>query len=198
MSTSVNENSAVSPIDARFVATARSRKATIAWVTRSGKWHATAPKERRAPRRRPWTDATGREMCPLTFTFDGCRSTVAGVATENGTQASTTDRFQRTGPTPGSGRYGDALNSISKRQERVYLETERHRLMGTLTLARDGYRSRISDLLNATERDFIPLTDVTVELLDNDGPGTHHAFMAIARRHIVFAIPESGLDEPAH
>jgi hypothetical protein len=84
---------------------------------------------------------------------------------------------------------------IAQRQERIYLETQRHRIMGEITLAKDGYRSRISDLLNASERDFISLTDVTVELIDSDGPGTFHPFMTISRRHIVFAIPESGFDD---
>ena len=79
---------------------------------------------------------------------------------------------------------------MQTRQERVYLETPRHRIAGTLTLARDGYRSRVSDVLNASERDFVPLTDVTVELLGHDGPGTHHEFLAVSRHHIVIAIPE--------
>ena len=84
------------------------------------------------------------------------------------------------------------------RQERVYLETERHRIAGTITLARDGYRSRISDVLNASERDFISLTDVTVELVGSDAPGTRHEFLAVSRAHIVLAIPEHGAEgEPA-
>ena len=78
---------------------------------------------------------------------------------------------------------------MQNRTERVYLETGRHRISGLLTLARDGYRSRVSDLLNAPERDFISLTDVTVEVLEHDGNGTQHDFMAVSRRHIVFAIP---------
>ena len=78
---------------------------------------------------------------------------------------------------------------MDQRHEQVLIETSRHRIAGTLTLARDGYRSRVSDLLNAPERDFISLTDVTVELLDSEGPGTQHDFMAVSRRHIVFAIP---------
>jgi len=81
---------------------------------------------------------------------------------------------------------------MQTRQERVYLETNRHRIAGTITLARDGYRSRISDVLNATERDFISMTDVTVELLGHDGPGTHHDFLAVSRHQIVLAIPELG------
>jgi hypothetical protein len=79
---------------------------------------------------------------------------------------------------------------MQTRQERVYFETPRHRIAGTLTLARDGYRSRVSDVLNATERDFISLTDVTVELVGHEGPGTHHDFLAVSRQHIVIAIPE--------
>jgi hypothetical protein len=78
---------------------------------------------------------------------------------------------------------------MDQRHERVLIETARHRIAGTLTLAADGYRSRVSDLLNAPERDFISLTDVTVEVLDHDGPGTQHDFMAVSRNHIVFAIP---------
>jgi len=78
---------------------------------------------------------------------------------------------------------------MEQRNERMLIETPRHRIAGTITLARDGYRSRVSDLLNAPDRDFISLTDVTIEVLDHDGPGTHHDFMAVSRRHIIFAIP---------
>jgi hypothetical protein len=83
----------------------------------------------------------------------------------------------------------DPENVMDQRHERVLIETPRHRIAGTLTLARDGYRSRVSDLLNAPERDFISLTDVTIEVLDHDGPGTQHDFLAVSRQHIVFAIP---------
>jgi hypothetical protein len=86
------------------------------------------------------------------------------------------------------------------RFEQVLIETNRHRIAGTMTLAPGGYRSRVSDVLNAGERDFISLTDVTVELIDHEGPGTLHAFMAISRHHIVFAIldpryEDTGLDD---
>jgi len=83
---------------------------------------------------------------------------------------------------------------VQHRQERVYIETARHRITGSLTLPAEGYRSRLSDFLNGSERDFVSLTDVVVELIGRDGPGTAHDFMAVARRHIVFAIPESGLN----
>jgi hypothetical protein len=85
-----------------------------------------------------------------------------------------------------------AKGPMEQRKERVFVETERHRIAGTITLPRDGYRSRVSDLLNATERDFISLTDATVELIDHDGPGTEHEVIAISRKHIVFAILADG------
>ena len=83
---------------------------------------------------------------------------------------------------------------MQHRYERVYVETARHRITGRLTLPAEGYRSRLSDFLNASERDFVSLTDVVVEIIGREGPGTSHDFIAVARRHIVFAIPESGLN----
>jgi len=77
--------------------------------------------------------------------------------------------------------------AIDHRHERIRVETERHRIEGVITLARDGYRSRVSDVLNASERDFITLTDVTVAPLEG-GPLELHAYLSLARRHIVFAV----------
>jgi hypothetical protein len=76
---------------------------------------------------------------------------------------------------------------MENRQERIRIETPRHRIEGLLTLARDGYRSRVSDLLNASERDFLTLTEVSVEPLDG-GQLESHPFLVVARRHIVFAV----------
>jgi hypothetical protein len=78
-------------------------------------------------------------------------------------------------------------DGMDQRRERVRIETERLRIEGVLTLARDGYRSRVSDVLNAAERDFITLTDVTVEPLEG-GPTELHAYLSLARRHIVFVV----------
>jgi hypothetical protein len=77
--------------------------------------------------------------------------------------------------------------SMDHKRERVRIETDRHRIEGWLTLALDGYRSRVSDVLNASERDFITLTDVTVSPLQG-GDSETHEFLTIARRHIVFAV----------
>jgi hypothetical protein len=77
--------------------------------------------------------------------------------------------------------------SMDHKRERVRIETERHRIEGWLTLALDGYRSRVSDVLNASERDFITLTEVTVSPLDG-GVSETHQYLTLARRHIVFAV----------
>jgi hypothetical protein len=82
---------------------------------------------------------------------------------------------------------GDGSADVEHRQERVRIETERHRIEGVVRLARDGYRSRVSDVLNASERDFITLTEVTVSPLEG-GPIELHPYLSLARRHIVFAV----------
>jgi hypothetical protein len=92
--------------------------------------------------------------------------------------------------TAGAGRAGRDQGNVDQRQERVRIETERHRIEGVLTLARDGYRSRVSDVLNASERDFITLTDVTVAPLEG-GAVELHPYLSLARRHIVFAVAAS-------
>jgi hypothetical protein len=81
----------------------------------------------------------------------------------------------------------EQTGNVDQRQERVRIETAHHRIEGVLTLARDGYRSRVSDVLNASERDFITLTEVTVAPLEG-GPLELHPYMSLARRHIVFAV----------
>ena len=83
--------------------------------------------------------------------------------------------------------FDEGAHPTEERRERIRLETPRHRIDGSLMLARDGYRSRVSDMLNASERDFLTLTDVTLVPLDG-GPSERHAFMAIARAHIVYVV----------
>ena len=77
---------------------------------------------------------------------------------------------------------------MQHRFERISIQTPRHRIVGVATLASDGYRSRLSDLLNAPERDFIPLTDATVTELDGDHEATRPEFIAVHRQHVVFAV----------
>jgi hypothetical protein len=75
-----------------------------------------------------------------------------------------------------------------QRKEQIELETARHRITGSVTLSQNGFRSRVSDLLNASERDFIALTDVTLVPLDGGEP-IRREFVAVSRHHIVFVAP---------
>ncbi len=86
---------------------------------------------------------------------------------------------------------------MQHRFERISIQTPRHLIVGIVTLASDGYRSRLSDLLNAPERSFIALTDATVTELDGDHKVSQHKFIAVHRQHVVFAVPLGEVAEPA-
>jgi hypothetical protein len=77
---------------------------------------------------------------------------------------------------------------VSLRRQQLLVETDRHRITGEVTLEQNGYRSRISDMLNASERDFVALTDVRIVPLDG-GTEMRCDFLALARNKIVFALP---------
>jgi hypothetical protein len=80
---------------------------------------------------------------------------------------------------------------MDQREERVIVETERYRLTGTVRLSAEGFRSRLTDHLNAGEHEFIALTDVEiVPLAGGAAPASapeRHRYVALGRRHIVFA-----------
>jgi hypothetical protein len=81
---------------------------------------------------------------------------------------------------------------MENRVERVVLETARHRIVGDLTLPREGYRSRLSDFLNRGDLDFIPLTDAEIGPLNEPPAGPAEgprAFVAVARSHVQLAYP---------
>jgi hypothetical protein len=82
---------------------------------------------------------------------------------------------------------------VDNRVERVVLETAGQRIVGDLTLPREGYRSRLSDYLNQGDVDFIPLTNVEIAGLDG-GEVTQREFVAIARSHVHVAYPLGGGD----
>ena len=87
---------------------------------------------------------------------------------------------------------------MQHRFERISIDTPRHRIVGVATLAQDGYRSRLSDLLNAPERDFISLTDATVTELDGSAEPSQHEFIAVHRQHIVFAVTLGEVEAEQH
>jgi uncharacterized protein DUF6812 len=78
---------------------------------------------------------------------------------------------------------------MDQHEQRIIVETDRYRISGMLTMPRDGYRSRLSDYLNASEQAFVPLTDVDVERLDGRGDREHRDFLALSLSHVVLAMP---------
>jgi hypothetical protein len=74
------------------------------------------------------------------------------------------------------------------RRERVRIETARHEIEGTLQLPHEGFRSRLTDFLNAQGDDFLPLTDATVTYLDGAREPERHDYLALAARHVVLVV----------
>lgn len=70
------------------------------------------------------------------------------------------------------------------RRVRLQIETTRQRILGTLQLPTEGYRSRTTDFLNAHEAGFIALTDVELHPYDGSEQ-TNHPYAAVGARHII-------------
>jgi hypothetical protein len=89
--------------------------------------------------------------------------------------------------------------AVEQRDERIIVETDRHRITGLLRLPVDGYRSRLTDYLNAAERAFLALTDVEVTSLQGTPRVEYREFLALSVSHIVLAMPADQDDnEPDH
>jgi hypothetical protein len=73
--------------------------------------------------------------------------------------------------------------AAERRVERAVFETDRHRLVGDVTLPQAGYQRRFSDLLNRSEFEFIPLTNVEVTF-HADGTTLTRPFVALNKRHV--------------
>ena len=85
---------------------------------------------------------------------------------------------------------------MQHRHERISIDTPDHRIIGNVTLAADGYRSRLSDLLNAPEREFIALSDAIVQELHGERAIRRYDFMAVHRQHVVFAVSLGAVEDP--
>ena len=64
------------------------------------------------------------------------------------------------------------------------LETDRYRISGTLTMPREGYRSRLSDYVNQRDREFLTVSDVTVTELDHPDRSRQTPFLMVGRSHV--------------
>jgi hypothetical protein len=82
--------------------------------------------------------------------------------------------------------------ALDLREEQVVLETDRYRITGALTLPREGYRSRLSDYVNQRDREFITVSDATIESLDGSTPSRSEPFLMIGRGHVRLIAPARG------
>jgi hypothetical protein len=80
---------------------------------------------------------------------------------------------------------------VEHRDERILVETGRYRITGVLRLPRDGYRSRLTDYLNSSDRAFVALTDVELVPFDG-GESQRRPFLAVSLQHVVLAMPLDG------
>jgi hypothetical protein len=75
-----------------------------------------------------------------------------------------------------------------RRRERVRFETDRHMVVGDVTLPPEGYQSRFSDAVNRGDIAFIPLTDVEITPLEG-GACECREFIVLAKAHVRVAHP---------
>lgn len=78
------------------------------------------------------------------------------------------------------------------RRQRVVFETDRHVVVGDVTLPSEGYQRRFSDAINRGEVAFVPLVDVEVSQLDG-GKAERRDFLLLAKAHIRLAYPLEGM-----
>lgn len=75
-----------------------------------------------------------------------------------------------------------------RRRERVVFETDRHLVVGNVTLPPEGYQSRFSDAVNRADVAFIPLLEVEITPLAG-GETVQRDFIVLAKEHIRLAYP---------
>ena len=75
------------------------------------------------------------------------------------------------------------------RQEHVVVETDRYRVEGSMTLPKEGYRSRLSDHVNRRDQEFLTIQDARLVRLDGSGGDWSAPVVMLARRHIRLVVP---------
>ncbi len=73
----------------------------------------------------------------------------------------------------------------------MVVETDRYRVEGMISLAKEGYRSRVSDHVNRRDQEFFTLTDCELVALDGSGRDWKAPVLMLARRHIRLIVPAS-------
>lgn len=82
----------------------------------------------------------------------------------------------------------NAPSGSKLRRQRVLLETDRHLIVGEVTLPSDGYQSRFSDVINRDDVAFIPIVGVEITPLEGGEP-QRREFAVVSKAHIRLAYP---------
>lgn len=72
------------------------------------------------------------------------------------------------------------------RKARIEVWTHKYRLIGNLHIPMgQGYKARLSDVLNEEKRPFLPLTDITLYSMDGEALLWTGSFLALNKASIV-------------
>jgi hypothetical protein len=82
----------------------------------------------------------------------------------------------------------EAGQPIERRIERAVFETDRHIVIGDVTLPPEGYQSRFSDSLNRGDLAFIPLVNVEIAPLGG-GEVKQRPFIVLSKTQVRLAFP---------
>jgi hypothetical protein len=80
---------------------------------------------------------------------------------------------------------------MDTRVQRIVVETSRFRIVGDVTLPTEGFRTRLSDVLNRADTGFIPLTNVELTPASS-GETESLPFTAVSRNQIEIAYEVDG------
>src|SRR4051812_29390562 len=83
---------------------------------------------------------------------------------------------------------GPEIAPKERRIERVQFETDRHRIIGDVTLPPEGYQSRFSDSLNRPDVTFIPVINAEVSSIMG-GDVERYPFLVVSKDHVRVAFP---------
>ncbi len=92
----------------------------------------------------------------------------------------------------------ELVDDIERRVERVRFETDRHVIVGDVTLPPEGHQIRLSDSLNRPDIDFIPLVDAEVTPLEEGAfEPVRYDFLLVHKEHVRIAFPVERVQPPA-
>jgi hypothetical protein len=75
---------------------------------------------------------------------------------------------------------------MDTRVQRVVIETDRFHIVGDVMLPTEGFRTRLSDVLNRQDTGFIPLVNVELTTA-GDSKAESLGFVAVSRNQIQLA-----------